>query len=91
MKIGAKKGNRFKHTSKQLVEEAGMAEGTRLGEMNEHLNVLEERMQQLTSECNEKIEEKTQQISEDCSKRIGALTHQLDEMQMDGQHKFEAL
>uniref|UniRef100_A0A6V7QV55 Reverse transcriptase domain-containing protein n=1 Tax=Ananas comosus var. bracteatus TaxID=296719 RepID=A0A6V7QV55_ANACO len=64
-----------------------MAEGTRLREMSEHINALEEMRQQFTVEYNNKVEEELQQFSMDCSKKIGILAQQLDEIQQDEQQR----
>nr|CAD1820456.1 unnamed protein product [Ananas comosus var. bracteatus] len=89
--IGAKKGNRFKFHSKKLIDEAEMAEGTRMREMNEHLHALEERMQQIAVENSEKVDEKLQQFSMDYSKKISVLAQQLDDMQQESARRHEQL
>lgn len=68
-----------------------MAEGTRLREMNEHLHALEERMQQFTIEYSDKVEEMLHQLNSNYSKNMGTLAQQLDEIQQNGQQRYEAL
>lgn len=41
--------------------------------INKHVHAIEERMQQLTVECNDKVKEKLQQFNVDCTKKIGIL------------------
>ncbi len=59
--------------------------------MNEHLHTLEERVQQLTGEYDNRMEEKLQQFSDDCNKKIRLLAQQLGELKQDGQHRYKAL
>lgn len=68
-----------------------MAKGTRLREINEHVHAIEERMQRLTTECNEKVEEKLQQFNVDFTKKMGILAQQLDEILHESQQRYEAL
>lgn len=66
-----------------------MAEGTRLKDLSEHINSIEERLQQLTSDCNNIFEERLQQLTLECNKQIGILAQQLEEIQHEGQQRSE--
>lgn len=68
-----------------------MAEGTRLKDLNEHIHHMDERLRQLTSECNNRVEERLQMFSEECNKQIGDLARQIEEIQYKGQHRYESL
>lgn len=72
VKIGKKASNRFAYS----VDRAPMAEGTRLRDLSDHIMNLEERFQQLSS---------------DCHQRIGGLTTQLAEVRDVGQKHYESL
>lgn len=68
-----------------------MAEGTRLKDLNEHIHHLDERLRQLTSECDNRMEERLHLFSEECNKQIGDLARQIEEIQYEGQHRYESL
>ncbi len=68
-----------------------MAEGTRLRDMSEHITLLEEKLQHITHECDARIEERMQQYTLDCNKQIGALAQQIDEIQHEGQQRYESI
>ncbi len=58
-----------------------MAKGTRLRDLSEHLKMVEEKMQNLTSDCNQVLESKFQQFELEYNRRLGVMVQQLDEMQ----------
>ncbi len=88
-KIGIKKHYQFKYSSEDIYFE-DMAEGTRLKDLNEHIKVIEEKMQTLTADCNQVWENKFQQFETEYNRRLGVVVQQLDEMQREGQQRFEA-
>ncbi len=67
-----------------------MAEGTRLKDLNEHLKMVEERVQNLTTDCNQMFETKFQQFELEYNRKLGVMVQQLDDMQKEGQQRYEA-
>ncbi len=67
-----------------------MAEGTRLKGLNEHLKVVEERVQNLTLDCNQVLESKFHQFELEYNRKLGIVAQQLDDMQKEGQQRYEA-
>ncbi len=67
-----------------------MAEGTRLRDVSEHLKIVEEKVQTLTSECNQMLDSKFQQFELEYNRKLGLLVQQLDEIQKEGHQRHEA-
>ncbi len=67
-----------------------MAEGTRIRELKEHINAIEEKMLQLIEDCHHRIDEKLQQFGFECGKWIEGLAQHLEEIQQDDQQRYEA-
>ncbi len=88
-KIGRKKGNKFRDISEEILT-VEMAEGTRLRDLSEHLKAVEEKMQTLTYDCNQLLDSKFQHFELEYNRKLGVMVQQLDELQKEGQQRYEA-
>ncbi len=68
-----------------------MAEGTRLRELSDNIKTIEERVVKLTSDSAERVEEKLQQLGLNCNQRFSMITQQIEAIQREGNQKFEAM